>query len=1051
MVETNRALPPSPPAWRPRAFAAAGCAAVLAGLLAGPAAAQPMLFYRFAGSPGGGGFVDGTGSAARLASALGLAIDGAGNLYVGDAGNNVVRRVSPSGAVTTFAGSGTAGSADGTGGFASFNAPYGLAFDPAGNLLVADAGNHRIRKISPSRAVTTFAGSGSIGKVDGTGWTASFDYPVGIAVDPSGTAYVADADNHLIRKISPAGAVTTFAGTGVQGYQDGPGASAKFYLPTSLVIDAGGNLIVSDYGNNRIRKISPAGVVSTFAGSGNYGGTNGTGTAASFGYPQGLALDTAGNIFVADLGMNQVRRITPAGVVSTFAGSGMVGSADGPAATASFNMPWAIAVDGAGNVFVGDNRNSAVRKITPGGTVSTLAGAGSAGFADGAGSSARFLYPWGAAADAAGNVYVADSGNHRIRKISPAGAVTTFAGSGIPGNANGAGTAAQFIFPSGVAVDGAGNVYVADTNNHAVRKITPAGTVTLLAGGTYGDAEGTGAAAKLQFPDSVAVDTSGNVYVADTDNHKIRKVTPAGVLTTLAGSGASGSADGTGSAASFNYPESLAVDASGNVYVADTSNNRIRKITPAGVVSTLAGSGFYGVSDGAGKSASFGYPAGIAVDRSGNLLVADASSRRIRQVTPGGVVSTIAGGGSDGYPDGSGPFAWFQDPAGIAVGPDGKVYVVDYSSACVRVGLPGLADVATVDAATGPVGLLRHLDVSPATGTGWEWMPIRIPSGSTAALSSTVGKSPTFTPDLPDNYVFAMGASGGGKAAISSVSLSATPAGAACSPNASTLCLLGGRFKVTAEYADYSGGHGNGKAVALTPDTGYFWFFNAANVEAIAKMVSFCGSGSNSVAIYTGGLTDLDVTLHVTDTRTGTTKDYHNPLGTGFGLIRDGPFSCPAGATGSLPGDAAPGDGQGSTASDTLAAPVPEALAPEPAPSAAGTCTMDGTTLCLLSYRFQVRATWQDYGGNTGTGKAVALTEDTGHFWFFDGRNIEAVVKMVPFCGNGSGNVAVYAGGTTDLKVTLEVKDVVTGLTKSYTNPLGTPFQLIREGPFSCP
>jgi sugar lactone lactonase YvrE len=1020
-----------------------------------------MVFSRFTGSPGGAGFVDGTGSGARIGNPVGLALDGSGNLYVSDSGNGVIRKVTPAGAVTTFAGSGTIGAGDGIGGFASFSGPYGMAFDAAGNLLVADAGNSRIRKITPARAVTTLAGSGSIGRGDGTGWAASFDFPLGLVVDASGAAYVADTYSNVIRRVSPAGVVTTLAGTGAQGYADGPGAAAAFYLPSGMAIDSGGNLFVCDWGNNRIRKVTPAGVVSTFAGSGAYGRTNGTGTGATFGYPQGLAFDSAGNLFVADSGNNLLRKITPAGVVSTIAGTGEVGSTDGPAASASFNFPMSLAVDGSGNVLVADSWNALIRKVSLAGTVTTLVGTGGAGFADGTRDSARFLYPEGATVDGAGNVYVADSGNHRIRKISPAGTVSVLAGSGSPGAANGTGAAAQFNQPSGVAVDAAGNVYVADNNNQAIRKISAAGAVTLLAGGSYGDADGTGAAAKFRYPDSVAVDSAGNVYVSDNGNHKIKKVTAAGVVTTLAGSGVGGNADGTGSAASFNYPHGVAVDASGNVYVADSSNQRIRKVTPGGGVSTLAGSGFYGTSDGVGKSASFSYPFAVALDRSGNLLVADADSRRIRQVTMGGVVTTVAGSGQAGNADGSGVFASFQDPFGIAVGPDGKVYVVDYAGSCVRVGQPGLSDTAAVDALTGPVGQARHFDVTSAAGTGWEWKQVRIPSGSIASLSATAGKNPTFTPDVPDGYVFLMGASNGATAAITSVSLSATPVGAACAPDSSTLCLLGGRFKVTADYADYSGGHGKGKAVSLTPDTGYFWFFNAANVEAIAKMVSFCGSGSSNVAIYAGGLTDLDVTLHVTDTRTGATKDYHNPLGTAFGLIRDGPFPCPAAATGSLDGEVAIAAGEGlsgSASSAAFALPAPAASgavsdtpAPVPGPSLAGTCTVDGTTLCLLSYRFQVRATYQDYGGTTGTARAVSLTGDTGQFWFFDARNVETVVKMVPFCGTGSGNVAVYAGGTTDLKVMLEVKDVVTGLTKTYTNPLGTPFQLIRDGPFSCP
>lgn len=1041
MLFQRRAIPSRAPAKQSLPLSLR-CFPALLAFFAIEASAQPLVFTHFAGSPGGAGYVDGTGSAARFSSPTGLAVDGSGNLYVADEANNVIRKVSPSGAVTTLAGSGAAGSADGTGVFASFASPYSVAVDTLGNVVVADSGNNRIRMITPGKVVTTLAGSGSIGSRDGSGWAASFNSPNGVAIDGSGNVYVADMQGNVIRKMSPSGVVTTLAGSGAPDYLDGTGTEAAFHYPTGIAVNADGYVFVSDWANNRIRKITPSGAVSTFAGSGHYGSADGTGTAASFGYAHGLTLDAAGNLFVADSGNALIRKITPEGVVSTYAGTGVSGSSDGPASSASFYLPLSVAVDGTGNVYVGDTWNETIRKITPDGAVTTLAGLGTVGYADGAGNSARFFNPFGAAVDAAGNVFVADGGNHRIRKISPSGNVTTFAGSGVRGSANGTGTAAQFNYPTGIALDGSGNAYVADNNNCAIRKISPAGAVTLLAGGECGDADGSGTAAKFSEPETIAVDAAGNVFVSDEYNQRIRKVTPGGVVTTLAGSGEIGNADGMGASASFSYPRGIAVDASGNVYVADSTNYRIRKITPAGLVSTLAGSGLYGESDGVGKAASFEYPVGLALDRSGNLLVADADEGRIRQVTMGGVVTTIAGSGAVGNADGSGSNASFHDPLGIAVAPDGKIYVIDYLSNCVRIGQPGLSDAAIVDLAAGPVGKPRQLDVSSASGTAWEWRQVRIPAGSTASLSATAGKSPSFTPDLPDGYVFQLSAVGGGQQALSFVSLTASPAGAACAPDTETLCILGGRFRLTADYSDYGGGHGKGKAVALTPDTGYFWFFGASNVEVVAKMVSFCGSGSDNVAIYAGGLTDLDVTLHVTDTRSGTTKDYRNGLGTGFALIRDGPFGCPAYAAGT---------GSSLTTRPGTPAPDPGARPKTPAPSDDGACTADGTTVCLLGNRYQVRATYQDYGGHTGTGQAVSLTEDTGHFWFFDGRNVETVVKMVSFCGSVPGNVAVYASGMTDLAVTLEVKDVVTGMTQNYTNPLGTPFRLIRDGSFSCP
>ncbi len=317
--------------------------------------------------------------------------------------------------------------------------------------------------------------------------------------------------------------------------------------------------------------------------------------------------------------------------------------------------------------------------------VSTLAGNGTAGYADGTSTAAQFYYPYGVAVDGSGNVYVADYGNDRIRKITAAGVVTTLAGSGTAGYADGTAAAAQFYNPRDVAVDGSGNVYVADASNQRIRKITAAGVVTTLAGsGTAGFADGTSTAAQFYYPSGVAVDGSGNVYVADALNQRIRKITAAGVVTTLAGSGTAGYADGTGTAAQFRNPTGVAVDGSGNVYVADQSNQRIRKMTAGGVVTTLAGSGMYGYADGTATAARFSNPYGVAVDGSGNVYVGDESNQRIRKITAGGVVTTLAGSGTAGYADATGTAAQFSNPLGVAVDGSGNVYVADYGNNRIR-------------------------------------------------------------------------------------------------------------------------------------------------------------------------------------------------------------------------------------------------------------------------------------------------------------------------------------------------------------------------------
>lgn len=316
-------------------------------------------------------------------------------------------------------------------------------------------------------------------------------------------------------------------------------------------------------------------------------------------------------------------------VVTTLAGAAATGNTDGIGSAARFNYPYGVAVDASGTVYVADGNNHRIRKITPAGAVTTLAGSTS-GFTDGTGSAARFYNPVGVTVGSGGVVYVGDAYNNRIRSVSPAGVVTTLAGSSA-GYVDATGTAARFYNPYGVAVDASGNVYVADVSNHRIRKITSGGVVTTFAGSTAGYTDATGTAAQFNNPYGVAVDSSGNVYVADVTNHRIRKITPAGAVTTLAGS-TQGYADGIGAAAQFNNPYDVAVDAGGNVYVADRNNNRIRKVSPSGTVSTLAGTGVIGFADGPGLSAQFYAPYSVAVDGAGIVYVADTYNQRIRKI-----------------------------------------------------------------------------------------------------------------------------------------------------------------------------------------------------------------------------------------------------------------------------------------------------------------------------------------------------------------------------------------------------------------------------------
>lgn len=629
----------------------------------------------------------------------------------------------------TFAGSvtGGAGCEDGTGSEARLSAPYGMATDAQGNVFVADWNLHTIRKITPAGVVTTFAGSpGQAGSDDGVGSAARFRNPYGLYFMPDGTLFVSDLGNHTLRMLDGTGAAVGRVQT-VSGLAGTPGCSddgglyrlARYNRPAGLVMDAAGNLYVADSGNFVIRKIC-SGVVTILAGSpGLSGSADGKGAAARFGGLNHLCIDAAGTLYVTD--NDTVRRITQDGVVTTLAGAaGVPGFADGSGSSARFNKPSGIALDGSGNLLVADGANNTVRQVTPGGLVSTLAGSATAkGWRDGSASSALFNFVAGLARDASGNLYLGEGGNHLVRKLTPDGNVTTFVGKPLePGTADGSALLARFTRPCAVAVDTNWNVYVADTDAHTIRRISAAGLVTTLAGsaGLSGASDGTGSAARFNYPYGLAVDAAGNVYVADTGNKTVRVITPAGVVSTLAGAaGASGYVDGAGSAARFGNPIGIVRDAAGNLIVADASNCCLRKITPAGLVSTFAGGGgLPGHLDGAGTSARFRRPYGLAIGPNGTLYVTDRDDFCIRKVLQDGTVSTVAGTPSvGGYVDGAAGSAKFGGGIdGIAVDPQGNLFVTDYSNLCIRKITPG-GQVSTL---AGTCPTLHSPSVGPLPG-----------------------------------------------------------------------------------------------------------------------------------------------------------------------------------------------------------------------------------------------------------------------------------------------------------------------------------------------
>lgn len=618
----------------------------------------------------------------------------------------------------TLAGDAGYGSANGIGNAARFNSPTGITLDASGNLYVADTQNLTIRKITLAGVVTTLAGSpGLAGIADGAGSAARFEYPVAVALDPAGNLYVADLWADSVRRITPAGDVTTL--------------STSFYRPRDLKLDGAGNLyVVSETGilnappGTSIIKVTPGGVATTVLFLPRY---------AALG---SMALDRAGNIFVSVTNPGfgtYIEKVTPDAVVTLFAGSvTQTGGADGVGDAAGFTMAGSLTFDAAGVLYVADSGhirkisplaevttlattaaispagltldasgniyvtgNSAVVEISPAGAVTRIAGAAQTVPAlaevDGAGAAARFNLPAGIVVAPNGVIYVADYWGATIRKVTAAGGVTTLAGMPyVSGSTDGTGTAARFTNPNALALDASGNLYVSGGN--AIRKVTPAGVVTTFAGtdGVSGSADGLGSAASFNTPTGVAIDASGNLFVADRRNHLIRKITPDGNVTTFAGgAGTPGTTDGTGGFARFNEPTGLAIDSAGNLFVADQVNHTIRKVTPARVVSTIAGSpGVQGNADGVGSAARFYSPSSVAIDGAGNLFVSEFNNHTIRKISPGGVVTTLGGfTGVRGADDGTGSMARFNNPTGIAVDANGTVYVADNLNCSVRVGL----------------------------------------------------------------------------------------------------------------------------------------------------------------------------------------------------------------------------------------------------------------------------------------------------------------------------------------------------------------------------
>jgi hypothetical protein len=647
-----------------------------------------------AGGLGGAGTQDGTGAAARFCQPTGMFFDGRGSLFVVDQCNHVIRQVVvATGEVSTLVGTAQeAGWADDVGPAARFAAPMGIAGDGQGNLYVTDSGTHLIRKIViATRTVTTLAGLvAESGSVDGVGNRARFDGPWGIVYDGAGALYITDTGAHTVRKLELAtAAVTTIAGSADErGRRDGIGSSAQFSAPKGIALAEPGTLLVADTDNRALRRLVLAtGEVSTIDDR-------------TFESPTALVGDGNGTYYVVDATAMTLRRFELAtGASSIVAGETQyAGAEDGQGSAAHFYAPTGVVLDGAGNAYVADSYNYEIRKVAlADARVTTLAGkAAEGGRVDGTGAQARFMFSGmvGMVGDGQGHLFVADPFNNAIRKIVlQTGEVSTFAGT--PGDCDsrdGIGKDARFCFPTGLASDGSGNVFVADSFSHQIRKIVLATAAVSTVAGRHneiGSDDGNAAQALFYQPTGIAADAAGNVYVADTENGTLRKLALASAqVTTLAGAaGYCAADDGVGTRARFCRPTGLIFDGASALLVADTGNGTIRRVSlGTGVVTTIAGTpGGNGNLDGVGADASFSGSCGLALDGLGNLFVADESNRSVRKVALATNTVTTVVGSAHRLGVVLGPLpASLSGPLGLAFVAPGTLFIADSENVVLR-------------------------------------------------------------------------------------------------------------------------------------------------------------------------------------------------------------------------------------------------------------------------------------------------------------------------------------------------------------------------------
>ncbi len=710
------------------------------------------IIFNIAGNGSGGIGADGIAATATLLDApFEVALDASNNIYIGDVNSNRIRRIdATTGLISTVAGTGTPGSlGDGSAASAAqLQHPGGIAFDAAGNLYIADATNNKVRKVSATTGIiTTVAGTGIAGTgIDGIAATASkFNNPNYVHIDPvTQNLIITDNGNQKIRMVNSVGYVSTIIGAGTASFggDGGPATAAFIQYPGGVNYDGAGNIYVADYSNDVIRIVNAADTINTFAGTGGqtgYIGDGGPATAARLNNAVDIAFDPSGNMLIADYNNNVIRKISPvATYVGPIAGPSFVcvgstitltdgaaggtwGTSDGSIAiVSSSGVVTGVAPGNVTVVYSMTNSCGTFQTkayITVGSPIiNTIAGTGTAGFAvpGSPATSSQMHGPSGVAFDAAGNMYFCDYYNNQVEKVSAStGAVTTVAGNGIAGYAGdgspSTSAAVRINAPSGIAIDGSGNIYIAEYANHVIRKINSAGIISTFMGtgspGFTPDGTPPLTSSPIYHPASVSVDAAGNVYFPDDGNQMVRKVSTAGVLSTLAGTG-TGTYNGDNipaTSASVKDPFGIAVDGAGNVYIADQDNYRIRRIdATTGMITTVAGTGVasYSGDGGAAIEAALNGPTGVIIDPAGNLLIADRLNSAVRKVNMAtGIITTVAGipptGGYAG--DGGNPTdALLNNVPYVNMDAAGNLYISDFNGDRIR-------KIAPVNTTIGPI------------------------------------------------------------------------------------------------------------------------------------------------------------------------------------------------------------------------------------------------------------------------------------------------------------------------------------------------------------